>query len=405
MKWLRQPPPALMIASGMLVTLVAVAFARLAYGLILPFMRQSLGLSYQQAGNLGTASALGYLCFVMLAGMLAARRGARFAILLGMLLTTTGFAGLAAGGSYAWLAACMLLLGFGTAFSFTPVISLLATWFPQRRGAVIGVVNSGIGVGMLCAGALVPWLNALDPASGWRHTWGVFGIVSLLAMVSSFAFLRNPPSWAANAAAGAGMRQGGAPVHRNPHVLTVGMLYGVVGLTYIAQSVFMVSFALSSGVPAAVAGRLAAMMGLLSVFSGPSWGFISDRVGRAAALTVAVSLNLCGMLVPVLWQTESAFIAHYLIIGCTSSGMFTSVLAASSERVEPRQAPLAVSFVTLFYAAGQFLGPALAGVMIEHAGGFRAAFAVSCVILAAGVLLCLRLRSLGNRPRCVVAAR
>lgn len=399
MKPFRHPPPALMIASGMLVTLVAVAFGRLAYGLILPFMRASLGLSYQQAGNLGTASALGYLCFVMLAGMLAARRGARFAILLGMLLTTAGFAGLAAGGSYAWLAACMLLLGFGTAFSFTPVISLLATWFPRRRGAVIGVVNSGIGVGMLCAGALVPWLNAAHATNGWRLTWGVFGLASLLALAASAAFLFNPPPLAkpSDAAAPA------APVHRNPHVLTVGMLYGVVGLTYIAQSVFMVSFALSSGVPATVAGRLAAMMGLLSVFSGPGWGAVSDRIGRGASLTAAVSLNLCGMLVPVLWQTQAAFFAHYLIVGCTSSGMFTSVLAASSERVEPRQAPMAVSFVTLFYAAGQFLGPALAGVMIEHAGGFRAAFGLSCMILAGGVLLCLRLRRLGRQPRPAIA--
>ncbi|MBK4738458.1 MFS transporter [Noviherbaspirillum pedocola] len=400
MKPLRQPPPALMIASGMLVTLVAVAFARLAYGLILPFMRQSLGLTYQQAGNLGTASALGYLCFVMAAGMLAARRGGRFAILLGMLLTTAGFAGLAAGGSYAWLAACMLLLGLGTAFSFTPVISLLATWFPKRRGAVIGVVNSGIGVGMLLAGALVPWLNTAHPVSGWRLTWGAFGLVSLMAMVSSYAFLRNPPRPAAAATAA---RTQAAPVHRNPHVVTVGMLYGVVGLTYIAQSVFMVSFALASGVPPTTAGRLAAMMGLLSVFSGPGWGWVSDRAGRAASLTAAVSLNLCGTLVPVLWQTQSAFFMHYLIVGLTSSGMFTSVLAASSERVEPQQAPLAVSFVTLFYAAGQFLGPALAGVMIEEAGGFRTAFATSCVILASGVLLCLRLRTLGKRAQCVPA--
>lgn len=391
MKSLRQPPPAVMIASGMLVTLVAVAFARLAYGLILPFMRHSLGLSYQQAGNLGTASALGYLCFVMLAGMLAARRGARTSILLGMLLTTAGFAGLAADGSYAWLMACMLLLGFGTAFAFTPVISLLAAWFPRRRGAVIGVVNSGIGVGMLCAGALVPWLNTRYELSGWRLTWGAFGLVSAIAMASTYAFLRNPPRVAAVAA---GPHAQAAPVHRNPHVVTVGMLYGVVGLTYIAQAVFMVSFALSCGVPAQTAGKLTALMGLLSVFSGPCWGWISDRVGRAASLTAAVSLTLCGTLVPVLWQSLSAFVAHYLIIGCTSSGMFTSVLAASSERVAPQHAPLAVSFVTLFYAVGQFLGPALAGVMIEHAGGFRAAFGVSCGILALGVLLCLRLRRL-----------
>jgi hypothetical protein len=48
-----------MVAVGALVIMVVVVFARLSYGFILPFMRSALGLSYQQAGTLGTASALG----------------------------------------------------------------------------------------------------------------------------------------------------------------------------------------------------------------------------------------------------------------------------------------------------------------------------------------------------------
>ena len=64
-----------LIASGVLVTLVTVALARLSFGLILPAMRESLVLSYAQAGHLGTATALGYLALVMVAG--ARLRGRR----------------------------------------------------------------------------------------------------------------------------------------------------------------------------------------------------------------------------------------------------------------------------------------------------------------------------------------
>lgn len=389
-----------MIASGMLVTGVAVAFARLAYGLILPAMRESLGISYREAGHLGTASALGYLCFVMIAGVIAARRGARFSVLLGTVLTTGGFIGLSLSNSYLWMLLFMLLLGFGTAFAFTPVISLLASWFPERRGAVIGMTNSGIGIGMLCAGMLVPMLNSAYGGSGWRVTWAVFAAVSAAAAAAAFVFLRNPPravaASATGAAAEAAIASAGS-VYRNRHVMTVGLLYAVVGLTYISQAIFMVSFALASGVPAATAGRLAAMMGILSIFSGPCWGWVSDRVGRASSLMVAVSLTLAGTLIPVIWQSTVGFTVHYLVVGCTVSGMFTSVLAASSETVHPRQAPLAVSFVTLFYATGQFIGPAISGVLIEGAGGFRAAFATSCVILTLGVYLSWRLKILSRR--------
>lgn len=384
-----------MIITGMLVTLIAVAFGRLAYGLILPFMRTGLGLTYQQAGNLGTASALGYFVFVMLAGMLAARRGGRATVLLGTSLLTVGFAGLSVSDNYSLQLALMLILGFGTAFAFTPVISLLAGWFPARRGAVIGTTNSGIGLGMVCAGALVPYLNSTYGSIGWRVTWGVFAAVAATATVAVLAFLRNPPVHGATAAPAQTPVDKGS-VYRNRHVLAVGMLYGVVGLTYITQAIFMYSFALESGVSALTAGRLTAAMGVLSIFASPAWGWLSDRFGRASALTVAVSLTLAGTLIPVIWPVLPGFVLHYLIVGCTVSGMFTSILAASSESVQPQQAPLAVSFVTLFYAAGQFVGPAVSGLIIEHAGGFRVAFATSCLVMTAGVYLSRQLDTIGN---------
>lgn len=394
----QRPPAWTMILTGMLVTLIAVAFGRLAYGLILPFMRNGLGLSYQQAGNLGTASALGYFGFVMLAGVLAARRGGRATVLLGTSLLTLGFAGLTVSENYSLQLVLMLMLGFGTAFAFTPVISLLAGWFPARRGAVIGTTNSGIGLGMVCAGALVPYLNSAYGSIGWRVTWGVFAAVAATATIAVFAFLRNPPIHG-DASHKAQTPVDKGSVYRNRHVLAVGMLYGVVGLTYITQAIFMYSFALDSGVSALTAGRLTAAMGVLSIFASPGWGWVSDRFGRASALTVAVSLTLIGTLIPVLWPVLPGFVLHYLIVGCTVSGMFTSILAASSESVQPQQAPLAVSFVTLFYAAGQFIGPAVAGLIIEHTGEFRTAFAASCLIMSGGVYLSWQLRTFGRSPQ------
>lgn len=46
--------------------------------------------------------------------------------------------------AYGWLLMAMVLLGFGTAFAFTPLISLLGSWYPERRGTVIGFSNSGV---------------------------------------------------------------------------------------------------------------------------------------------------------------------------------------------------------------------------------------------------------------------
>ncbi len=381
---------ALMIATGTLTTLVAVALARLAFGLILPPMQEGLGLSYGQAGNLGTATALGYLALVMVAGALASRRGGRLSILLGLVLITLGFTGLSLASNYLVVLGLMTVLGFGTAFAFTPLISLLGTWFPERRGFVIGLLNSGVGIGMLVAGWLVPYLTETYGGDGWRVVWALYAALGGAVTMAGFAFLKNPPRPIASKSHSAPVADKAA-VFKNPYVVTVGLIYGIVGMTYIVQAIFMYSYSLDTGIPPLTAGRLAALMGLIGIFSGPVWGAVSDRVGRANSLLLAIATAFVAMAIPVVWPTLAGFAAHYIILGGSVTGMFTSVLAASTERVAPHEAPLAVSYVTLFFAVGQFIGPTAAGFAIGATDGFRSTFAVSSLFLFIGILLSWRL--------------
>ena len=92
-------------------------------------------------------------------------------------------------------------------------------------------------------------------------------------------------------------------------------------------------------------------------------------------------------MVPVIHPGTWAFGFHFVLIGLCAAGMFSTVLAAATETVPAHRAPVAVSFVTLFYAVGQLLGPALAGPLIEWRDGFRLVFAFSCLVMAAGVAL------------------
>ena len=389
----KPPSLALMIITGMLCTIVLVVFARLAYGLVLPAMRQGLGLSYSAAANLGTVTALGYLSLVMVAGMFAARWGARLAIILGLCSAAIGFFGLSFASDYWVLMVMMVLLGFGTAFGYTPLISLLGSWFPKRRGAVIGFANGGVGLGMLIAGTLVPYLTAADPADGWRTVWTLFGGSALLVVLVAAVVLRDPPQARPHdPATQPPLPRVRAAVYTNPHVVTVGLVYGVVGMTYIVQSIFMFSFALASDIPALTAGKMASAMGLLAIFAGPTWGWISDRIGRSNSLVVSMALSLFGTALPVIWPVELAFGAHYVILGLCVTGLFTSVLAASTETVHPRYAAVAVSFVTLFFASGQLIGPALAGLLVEWTGDFRLVFTFTCLLMAIGIFLCWHTR-------------
>lgn len=387
-----KPNPVLMVLTGMLVALVVIVYGRLAYGLILPPMRADLGLSYNQAGNLGTVTALGYLLFVLAGGLAASRWGARRAVLIGLLSVTIGFAGLALASGYWLIVLLMALLGFGTAFTFAPMVSLLATWYPEQRGLMIGCMSAGIGAGISIIGLLVPWLYGLFGDNGWRVAWGVFAATGAVVMLLVFLVVRDPPVSSESATA----RPPSADkwlIYRNPRVLTVAMVYGIVGLIYIVQAIFMISFMIDSGFSEATAGWMMAMMGLLSMASGPIWGRFSDVLGRANALTIAMSLVTLAMFLPLFMQTLGSFFIHFVLMGCAVNGMFTLIQATSTDQVAPRYIPIAFSFVTLFFAGGQFIGPAMAGWLIEWSGGnFKVAIASSCVWLLLGLYLTQRIR-------------
>ncbi|MFC0273426.1 MFS transporter [Metabacillus herbersteinensis] len=375
---------------GMLTTIVVLAFARLSYGVVLPFMRDGLQITYKEAGFLGTTTSLGYLCTIMFAGVCASKWGGKNTVLLGISLVSLGLIGLAFTPTYWVTFLFMILLGVGTSFTYTPLISLLVAWFPEQKGLVIGLTTSGVGIGILFTGIIVPYLNDVFLGSGWRISWGLFAIISLVVGLLTFLFIKNPPIMLASEKD----EQASSPseVYKNKDVINVGLIYGVIGVAYIVQMIFIMSFMIDSGVSVALAGQLIALNGILSIFSGPIWGFISDKIGRRSSLILTMGITLFAILLPVFSPTLIWFIIHIVILSCTLTGLFTLVQASSMDHVKPADMPLAFSYATFYFAIGQFVGPTIAGWLIDDYGGFRSAFLFSAVCLVFGLLLTFKVK-------------
>ena len=385
---------------GMLVTLVGVGCARLAFGIVLPEMKTDLGLSYTRAGSLGTLTALGYLLLLLPAGQLARRWSNQGSVLVGLTLITAAFLSLWRVQTFGTIQVLMVLLGVGTAFVFTPLVALLTGWFPQKRGTVIGMATSGVGLGVLLSGVLVPRLALVYGPESWRLVWAIFAGLAALSVLLSVLVLRDPPSHHPNSRPdrtdgkdGTDEKPSGSfSAYRNPGVLLVGAAYGLGGFAFSIQTLFMLSYALSAGISPTVAGTLVAVNGLLSVFSGVGWGWISDHLGRGPAMMLAASLGTAAMLVPVLWPSLLGFGVHYVVVGLTISGLFTLFQASGTEQVRRADVPLALSAITVFYALGQLLGPAVAGVVIEASGGgFRSTFLLASLATLLTLILTLRI--------------
>lgn len=72
---------------SMFITICTSGFARMSYGILMPFMKDSLSLTYKQAGMLGTSTALGYLGMVLFVGIMTAKWGSKRLIIIGTFLS------------------------------------------------------------------------------------------------------------------------------------------------------------------------------------------------------------------------------------------------------------------------------------------------------------------------------
>ena len=181
----------------LLVTLLvnlATQLGRNLYGLTIPSIRDSLGLSYAQVGSLVTAAAgLGMVASFAF-GTLAPRYGTRRLVGVAAIAAGGGMVLLGASPNFTVALAMSGLVGFAVQGATTPVMGLLSVWFDSRnRGTVAGLAAGGGGFSFIIIGALVPWLTGRDPEDGWRHAWCIMSAVVIAAGIVSLLFLRDGP--------------------------------------------------------------------------------------------------------------------------------------------------------------------------------------------------------------------
>lgn len=380
------------VATGTLTVFASLGLGRFALGMILPSMGSGLGLSYAQLGWVGTANFIGYLAAVLASRPLAARLGSRLLISLALLLEGASMLLMSRAGTYAGLVALYCVTGFGSGASNVPVMALVARWFdPARRGRAAGFVVIGSGFGIIASGKLIPYVNRLVGADGWRTNWMVLGLCVTAAAAVASLLLRNAPASAsvASAAGASAPRAGSRPAPpRSGAVWLLGGLYAIFGYTYAIYVTFIVTMLVrEKGFSEAVAGQFWSWVGLLSLLSGPVFGTLSDRIGRRRGLvavftvqTLAYALAAANLPIAFLYLSIGFF-------GVAAWSIPTIMVAAVSDQVGAERALGAFGLITFFFGIGQVAGPAAAGVLAQRAGGFSPAFYMAAALTAAAILL------------------
>ncbi len=384
-----------------LAVVSAMGVARQGYGIILPAMQTGLGLNNTQAGLLATANLTTYLVLALVGGALASHLGPRVVITSGLFLVAVGLLATGHAQSFAAAALWRAVTGVGTGATNVPVMGLLSAWFaPSRRGLGTGIAVTGSSIGLILVGPTVPLVLAAYPGVGWRLCWYGFGAFAFVVAVLAVLLLRNspgpmglrpigdtaaadPPPAASPAAAPPGPTW--RTVYASGAVWHLGFVYIAYGFSYIIYVTFFVKGLMAEGGYTQVgAGRLFMVMGWASLLCGLIWGWVSDTIGRKAALVIVYLIQTVAFGLYALVPHPVGFTISAILFGLTAWSIPGIIAAASGDLFGPRLAPATLGFVTVFLGVGQAAGPAVAGMLADARHSLLPAMLLAAVVALLG---------------------
>ncbi len=389
----------IIVLAGSLVLFACFGLARYAYAMLLPAMQSGLQLSYDQTGYIGTANFAGYLLSVLLVPPALRRIKPRTAITSGLLLISMALLSISYSNSFWMILPLYCLAGVGGGFANIPLMLLVSYWFHRSsRGKALGLALSGNGAGIVLAGFLIPRLNQSFGPTGWRVSWLCLGLICLAVAVCAGVLLRNNPAEMGLEPIGTADscsqqqligKQGSGDAWL---LARLGLIYLAFGATFMIYGTYLVTTMVREyGLSEATAGFYWSWVGLLSFFSGVLFGSISDRIGRKYGLFLVLVLQSCAYLLVGLRLGSGCLIASIILYGLVVFAIPTIMTAAVADYLGLARAAAAFATVTLFFAAGQTAGPAVAGLLARTTGSFSSAYllAAAVTLLASGVALSL----------------
>ena len=347
-----------------------------------------------------------------------------------------------------------IFAGIGhTAIASFSMTATLAPWFPNTRGRMLGLADSGNPIGQ---GIFAPLAGVLTNALGWRWAYRIFGVVfAVLIALPNGLFQRRPPDAAtlpvpptpppaspssASPAAptapspppmsplppttsspprGRRPRPGtssppASPTRTPAPSPTLGdtvrrPAMWLLVLTRIAGStgtqmirIHLVTFFVLAGYGTQTAANTLGLVGVVSLFARPLVGVATDRWGRESVYTVGMSIA-AGAVILVVWLGDGSSwwpLALYVALAGLTDGISGLIVGAKAADLFPAESlGTVMGFVEMGRGAAIFLGPIIAGAMFDLQGDYVQAFILSAALSFASICTMWAAHYIGKRPQ------
>jgi multidrug resistance protein len=331
---------------------------------ILPFLAKRFGASPVQMGLLVTGWALAQFVASPLWGLLADRIGRKPILVVGLAGYAVTFLAMALAPSYALLLAARVVGGFLSS-SVLPAGQAIAADLtpPQERGAVMGLLGAGFGVGFLVGPAIGGALAFAGPHAPFFVAAGV----SVLALPVVLRLVREPPvddrRRKAAALGAAGMVQAITSPERPLYLMAFAATFGGSSL-FSMLGYYAIDRA---GATPSQVGIIFTALGMGSVLTqGALIGPVTRRWGEARGILLGFAGGAVGFLA-VASSNSVPGIAATIFLSSIAMALVRPSLAALNSRVTSLGFGTSLGMQTAFDSLGRTLGPLWAGTVYSIA--------------------------------------
>ena len=353
-----------------------------------PVIRADLDLNATQVGSFMSAFYLALILGAIPAGVLADRLGVALSLTLASFLMAAGAVLFAAISSYGPAVLATFTMGLGYALVNPATAKGVLNWFkPKHRATAMGIKQMGVPIGGLVAagfGAMVVFMP-------WRVALWIAATASVVIGLIWWRLIQR------RTIGGGELR---ATLRELKSVMTNGnlMKLNLASVSFNAgQQSFITYLTLFLRDVAGASQPFAALCVGFSQITGAAgrifWAFFSDRFadGRRKGVVVGIMTTAAALVFVFTAASPSWHLAVLAILALALGGTLLAYAALlhtiCAEALKQSLAGAAIGSNLFATSLGGMFGPIIFGLIVDHAGGYRAAWTATGILVLAGAML------------------
>jgi len=367
-------------------------------GAISPFLIEELNFTSTQVGLLVSALSLGYSIMMVPAGIWSDLIGVRIPLTSGIVFLGIIIYTVTKSTSFISGFILFVLLGLAGGLTMPSATKSIMYWFTVKgRATAMGIKQSGINLGGMLAGILLP---VLAVRSGWEFSLEFTAFISLLSAIVIFVLYKESPHHNYVKVDSNSIRvQDAISLMWNKRIVLLGIVALFFLLVQFAFSTYLVLFLTKElKIDVVLAGRYLFASFSSGILGRIGLGIISDYFLKSKRILILMIMAILIAILCIILGMVSENHAHWIvfiivfIFGFTGMGWNALFLTITGECVGKELSATAIGLATMIGFIGVMFGPPIFGHILDKGGSFFLAwnFLTICMLFVLFMLIFFR---------------